>query len=248
MQRRFIIVEGLYKSTGAICPLDEVIAMKHEFHYRLFVDESFSFGTLGPTGRGAVEMFGKRPMHDVEITTIALENAIGSIGGVTVGNEGVVEHQRLSGSGYCFSASTPPFTASAAVQAFVLLQNRPEILAKLNENKAYLNEKLHSITEPFSSWLVATSDPQSPIIVLELSDKVDGDDLDETALLNRIAKECLDRGLAIVSAKHVKELVHRVPPPALRMTVSALHSKEDMDQALNILREVADLVIAHRSA
>lgn len=227
--------------------MDEVIAMKHEFHYRLFVDESFSFGTLGPTGRGAVELYGKRPMYDVEITTIALENAIGSIGGVTVGNEGVVEHQRLSGSGYCFSASTPPFTASAAIRALFQLQNRPEILLKLNENKTYLNETLHCTTEPFSEWLVATSDPQSPIVVLELSDKVDGEDLDETALLDQIAKECLKHGVAIVSAKHVQHLVHRVPPPSIRMTVSALHSKDDIDQALKILREVADSVISNRS-
>ena len=67
-QRRFIVVEGLYKNTGSICPLDEVVKLKHEFSYRLILDESHSFGALGKTGRGVTEMFGKCLMHDVEIS------------------------------------------------------------------------------------------------------------------------------------------------------------------------------------
>ena len=106
--RRFIVVEGLYKNLGTIAPLDKIVELKKKYNYRLILDESFSFGCLGKTGRGALEHFSKRHMYDAEIVTIALENSIGSIGGVTVGNEEVVDHQRLSGAGYCFSASAPP--------------------------------------------------------------------------------------------------------------------------------------------
>jgi serine palmitoyltransferase len=73
--------------------LDQLVALKHEYCYRLIIDESFSFGTLGEAGRGVIEMSGKKYMHDAEIVTISLENALGSIGGVTVGNEEVVDHQ-----------------------------------------------------------------------------------------------------------------------------------------------------------
>ena len=111
-QRRFIVVEGLYKNLGTVAPLNEIIALKNKYHYRLILDESFSFGTLGKTGRGALEEYNKKPMYDAEITTIALENSLGSIGGVTVGNEEVVDHQRLSGAGYCYSASAPPVSNS----------------------------------------------------------------------------------------------------------------------------------------
>jgi len=51
-QRRFIVVEGLYRNYGDICPLDELVVLKNEFFYRLIVDESLSFGTLGPRGLG----------------------------------------------------------------------------------------------------------------------------------------------------------------------------------------------------
>jgi len=80
------------------------------------VDESFSFGTLGTTGRGAIELYGKKITEDVEIVIISLENSLASIGGMCVGDMEVVDHQRLSGAGYCFSASAPPFVAVAAME------------------------------------------------------------------------------------------------------------------------------------
>jgi serine palmitoyltransferase len=48
-------------------------------------------------------------VRHAEIVTFSLEYAMGSIVGITVGNEEVVDHQRLSGAGYCFSAASPPF-------------------------------------------------------------------------------------------------------------------------------------------
>jgi len=84
-QKRFIVVEGLYKNHGTICPLDELVKLKHEFCYRLILDESNSFGVLGSTGRGALEYFGLRHMCDAEIVTISLEQSLASVGGVTVG-------------------------------------------------------------------------------------------------------------------------------------------------------------------
>ena len=55
MQRRFVVVEGLYRNTGDLCPLPEIVALKERFCYRLVLDESLSFGTMGGTGRGKSE-------------------------------------------------------------------------------------------------------------------------------------------------------------------------------------------------
>jgi serine palmitoyltransferase len=233
-QRRFIVVEGLYKNSGTIVPLDELVALKHEYCYRLIVDESFSFGTLGNTGRGVIEMANKQYMHDAEIVTISLENAMGSIGGVTVGNEEVVDHQRLSGAGYCFSASSPPFTASAAIQALAQLENRPELLGRLNENKEYLYEKLTtSMKGIIPETLVVTSDKRSPIVFLELADGNDKESKD-ISLLDDVAHECLQQGVAIVSTRRHTHVCS--PSSALRLTVSAVHTKIDMDQCLTTLK------------
>lgn len=39
-------------------------------------------------------------------------NSLASIGGFCAGDREIVDHQRLSGLGYCFSASLPPFLAT----------------------------------------------------------------------------------------------------------------------------------------
>ncbi|KAL3923006.1 MAG: hypothetical protein SGILL_001897, partial [Bacillariaceae sp.] len=235
-QRRFIVVEGLYKNLGTVAPLDKVVELKHKYHYRLILDESFSFGTLGLTGRGALEAHGKRPMYDAEIMTIALENSLGSIGGVTVGNEEVVDHQRLSGAGYCFSASAPPFTASAAMAALDLMEKQPKLVEQLQSNIKYMYEQLES---KLTKKLVVTSDTRSPIVVLQL----ERESKYEAVIMSRIMQECLQRGVAIVatgqdSSSHMRTVL----APCIRMTTSSLHTKEDIDKAIQTLVESADLI------
>ena len=87
-QRRFLVVEGLYKNWGTMCPLNEVVQLKEEFCYRLILDDSHAMGTMGEFGRGSLERCGLRPMRHCEILTFSIENALGSVGGVTVGSEG----------------------------------------------------------------------------------------------------------------------------------------------------------------
>ena len=48
--------------------------------------------------------------------------------------------QRLSSSGYVFSASLPPYLASAAVSAVNYLEENPSVLANLRSNIALLHK------------------------------------------------------------------------------------------------------------
>ena len=66
LNRRFIVVEGIYKASGDLAPLDKIVELKRKYKFRLVVDESFAFGVLGDSGRGACEHFGLGP-KDVEI-------------------------------------------------------------------------------------------------------------------------------------------------------------------------------------
>jgi len=223
-------VEGLYKNYGHVCPINELVAIKKQFSYRLIVDESFSFGTLGKAGRGVIELYGKKIMEDVEIVVISLENSLGSIGGVCIGNIEVVDHQRLSGAGYCFSASAPPFVATAAIASLAKLEHSPQILEKLAENRKALYQGLRDIPE-----LVVTSDERSSIAFLRLSDRSELSKDEEECILSRIALHCLREGVLIISTNKVKGFLHRLPPPSLRMTVTAAHSKEDIQKAIQTL-------------
>lgn len=77
---------------------------------------------------------------DVDLICSSLENAIGSIGGFSVGTTFIVDHQRLSGLGYCFSASAPPLLVQAAISALDQFEKHPEIFDELNDKCKKLNE------------------------------------------------------------------------------------------------------------
>ena len=53
-------------------------------------------------------------MDEVDAIAVSMGTSLASIGGFVVGTHFVIDHQRLSGLGYCFSASLPPLLASAA--------------------------------------------------------------------------------------------------------------------------------------
>ena len=90
-QRRFLVVEGLYKNWGTLCPLNDIVKLKEEFCYRLILDDSHAIGTMGEFGRGSLERCALKPMQHCEILTFSIENALGSVGGVTVGSEGAIK-------------------------------------------------------------------------------------------------------------------------------------------------------------
>jgi serine palmitoyltransferase len=203
----------------------------------LILDESFSFGSLGPSGKGVLELFQKRYMFDAEIVTISLENSLGSIGGVTVGNEEVVDHQRLSGAGYCFSASSPPFTASAAISSLEQLGTKPHIHGALQRNIKAFFTKLHKIdVQIVPKILVCTSDERSPIVFFEL-DPVDAAQTTyeaNVARIDSIVRDCLRNGVAMISSQR---RFHRkkIPSPAIRLILTAAHTEDDLDRVLNVL-------------
>ena len=58
----------------------------------------------------------------------------------------IVDHQRLSGLGYCFSASLPPFLATAAIGALdVLEKDAATLLPQLAANAALLRRRLAEV-------------------------------------------------------------------------------------------------------
>lgn len=74
---------------------------------------------------GITEHYGVDPI-DIDLIMVSLENAIATTGGFCCGRSYVVGHQRLSGLGYCFSASLPPLLAVAAKEALKIIDEEPE--------------------------------------------------------------------------------------------------------------------------
>ncbi|XP_063583301.1 uncharacterized protein LOC100436909 [Pongo abelii] len=162
--QRFIVVEGLYMNTGTICPLPELVKLKYKYKARIFLEESLSFGVLGEHGRGVTEHYGIN-IDDIDLISANMENALASIGGFCCGRSFVIDHQRLSGQGYCFSASLPPLLAAAAIEALNIMEENPGIFAVLKEKCRQIHKALQGI-----SGLKVVGESLSPAFHLQLEE------------------------------------------------------------------------------
>jgi serine palmitoyltransferase len=135
--RRFIVVEGIYSKTGSLCPLDEVVKLAKKYKFRVILDDSNAIGVLGKTGRGSLEHYGLKVDEDVALVCATLDQACSSVGGLCVGSKHAISHQRLSGSGYCFSAASPPYTARVAAYAFGLIDNNHDLMQNLQKKTSF---------------------------------------------------------------------------------------------------------------
>jgi serine palmitoyltransferase len=231
-QRRFIVVEGLYRNTGDLCPLPELLKIKEKYCYRLILDESLSFGTVGSTGRGVCELYGVS-VKAVEILTVAMDTALGSVGGLCVGNRDVVDHQRLSGAGYCFSASAPPFLAAAAVEALQVMEREPQLLALVQSNSELLFAGLSRI----EGWHVLGK-VASPVLHLAKVGPAPATEqllVQEEGVMRQVAQVCLQNGVAVVASRHASDAKHSVAcslKPTVRVCVNSGLSQEDVYKAV----------------
>lgn len=167
-QRRFIVVEGLYGNYGDVCPLKDVVALAKRYKWRTIVDDTCGVGVLGATGKGIIEHCGL-DMGQVDILLGSLATTLGSVGGFCVGSREVVDHQRLSGAGYCFSASAPPFlcaTATTALKQMTSAEGKGKLATLTARSKSV--HALLAANPSVSSLFTVVSDPLSPIKHLQL--------------------------------------------------------------------------------
>jgi len=231
-QRRFIIAEGIYRNTGNICDLSQIVKLKNQFCYRLFLDETVSFGTLGATGRGLTEHTGL-DINSVDILNFTMEAALGSVGGVCVGNREVIDHQRLSGAGYCFSASAPPFLSTVAIESLKLIESEPSRISKLRENIIIFRDNLKSL----KSFTLSSS--ESCLLFLTLKESIDWDI--ECEVIESLQEKCLSAGIALSAQLDYPYLYNtNCIRPSLRIIVNACLSSEQINTACGKIRAICD--------
>lgn len=204
LTRRFIIVEGIYANFGDLAPLDKIAQLKEKYKYRLIVDESFSFGVLGATGRGACEHFGLQSSQ-VDIVCAGLGAAAASVGGFCAGDRDVIEFQRLSGGGYIFSASAPPYLATAATCALQhIISHKADLLPRLRANAAALRAEVRKVPG-LALHGASPADDVSPVVLLKLA-KPPASAVEADNLLQRVADHMLRSDSVFVSVNRVSAL------------------------------------------
>ncbi|KAI8916177.1 pyridoxal phosphate-dependent transferase [Gorgonomyces haynaldii] len=239
--RQFIVVEGIYSNYGDICPLPELLELKNKYKYRLIVEESNSIGVLGERGAGVCDHF-NIPASDVDIIIASLSNAFASAGGFCCGSKPIVEHQRLSGLAYTFSASLPAMLAVAAIEAINIVEQQPSLVSKLSKNSQIMYDGLKKLCQSNLN-LEVYGDQGAPFFHLQLSNTLGTREADEK-LLQDIVDIAANQGVILTRAKYVLGQELRPPSPSIRVAVSAGFSKREVEKGLQVIKDAAKKVLS----
>lgn len=139
------------------------IELGRQYKFRLILDETWSFGVLGRTGRGITE-HQNVDAAEVDMIVGSLAGPLCAGGGFCAGSDAIVEHQRISASAYTFSAALPAMLATTASEVLSMLQTSPEMLTTVRENIRTMWAQL----DPRSDWVHCTSSVENPIMILAL--------------------------------------------------------------------------------
>jgi len=251
LTRRFIVTEGLFETVGDMADLPKLIDLKFKYKFRLILDETWSYGILGQSGRGITEHQNVDPTQ-VDMIIGGLAGALASGGGFCAGTEEIVEHQRLSAAAYTYSAALPALLATTASETVALLQEQPHYIQNLRENIRAMRAQL----DPRSDWVSCLSAPENPIMVLVLKPQHVQDRglsiKEQEALLQDCVEESLANGVLITRLKPhppalgvaEKDLVKEwKPAPGIKVCVTVGLSKKETEKAGIIIRHAITTVM-----
>lgn len=215
---RLIATDGVFSMDGYIADLKGICDLAERYDALVMADDSHAVGFMGKNGRGTPEYCGVADR--VDIVTGTLGKALGGAsGGYTSGRKEIVEMLRQRSRPYLFSNTLAPSIAAASVKVIDLLKTSDRLRTKLFENTVYFREKM---TELGFTVLPGTH----PIVPVMLGD---------AKLAQKTAARLLEKGVYAVGFSYpvVPEGKARI-----RTQMSAAHSREDLDFALDMFSQV----------
>ncbi len=216
-RRALVVTDGVFSMDGDVAPLDKIYEITRGYDMILMVDDAHGEGVLGEGGRGIVDHFKLHGKVDVEVGT--LSKAFGVVGGVVAGNPLVVEWLYQRGRPFLFSSAMTLPDVAACIEAVEILESSTELVDKLWENAAYFKAEMKALG--FDTGLSTT--PITPVM------------LGEAPLAQEFSKELFKAGVFAMSIGFptVPRGLARI-----RVMISAAHSRDDLDQALQIFKKV----------
>lgn len=124
-----VITEGVFGMSGDLGKLDEILAMKEEFQFRLLVDDAHGIGTMGPTGAGTAEYLGVQDGVDIYFGTFA--KSFASIGAFVASTKEVIHFLAYNMRSQIFAKSLPMPLVIGGLKRLELIRNHPEYREKL---------------------------------------------------------------------------------------------------------------------
>lgn len=215
--RKLIVTDGVFSMDGDIAPLPEIVDLADKYGVMVMVDDAHGEGVLGRGGRGIVDHFGLADRVDVEVGT--LSKAFGVVGGFVAGSASLVEYLRQKARPNLFSSALTVPDVAANIAAVDILEESDDLVKKLWENGNYLKQSLKE-----RGFDIGRS--QTPITPVMVGD---------ANKAKEFSLKLFDEGIFIQSIAYPTVPLGKA---RLRAMVSAAHSKEDLDFAVDKFAKV----------
>ncbi len=216
-RQRIITTDGVFSMDGYIAKLDSVCALAKKYGALVHVDDSHATGFVGENGKGSVEHH--NVIESVDIITSTFGKALGGAsGGFTSASKNIVDMLRQRSRPYLFSNSLAPSIVSASIAAITLIEKDRSLLYDLKSNTKYFREKIQSI-----GYNIKSGD--HPIVPIMLGD---------AKLAQNLSQLMLEKGIYVVGFSFP---VVPKNEARIRVQISAGHSLEQIDRAINAFEE-----------
>ncbi len=209
-----VAVDGVFSMTGRVIDLQRLVALKHRFGFRLYLDDAHGFGVLGTEGRGTAESLGLA--KDVDLMFATFSKALASVGGFVAGDKPVIEYLRHNVRTLIFSAALPPTSTAAALAALHVMRKDPGLFERMWENVAFFKRGVEALG-------YHTLGSRTPIVPLWIGSE---------GRAFQYCREAFDLGLFTTPAMYPA-----VPKghAIIRTSVTPAHTKAHLQEALDIL-------------
>jgi glycine C-acetyltransferase len=215
-----VLCEGVYSLDGDTAPLREFVELCDRYDAPMILDDAHGTGTLGLGGRGTLESMGLQGKVPIVVST--LSKSFGGIGGLLFGSEDIVDHVKHGARSFLFSATLPvPIIAAASTILDMLEEEGPKLVTELHQKATYFRQGLTAA----GFNLGASNTHIMPVMCNE----------ETKALFMHIA--LLECGILMVPLVYPSV---KVGEERLRVNVTRGHTQEDLDRALELLKEYGE--------
>lgn len=215
-RRRLIVTDAVFSMDGDIAPIKEIVELGKKYDAITMADYAHATGVIGIEG-------------EVDVAMGTLSKAIGSLGGFVAGSFELIDYLRNKARSFIYTTALPPAVCAASIAAFEVIEEEPELTRNLRMNSRFLRAEISRINSTYfknGTETLVLGSMETPIFPFIIGDA-------EKTM--KISQQLFEKGI----------LASGIRPPTvpqgesrLRITVTAQHTKEDINCLASLLQEL----------
>lgn len=205
---KLLVSEGIFSMDGDGAPVDQLSSLATEHSAWLMLDDAHAFGVTGAQGLGSVDAYGLSQAQ-LPVLMATFGKAIGTGGAFIAGSQQLIDYLVNHARHYIYSTAMPPAQAVATLQSLTYCE-QGDARAALHDNIAYFRDLMahHGLD------VMASQSAIQPVVIGNPQRAV------------AVSEAMRSRGIWVTAMRHptVPKGTDRI-----RITLSALHQKKDID-------------------